>query len=154
MSLEKSVMYDMMKSFFEQNVPYAKHTGIELLEVAEGHGQARLPDRPETLNHMGSQHAGALFTLGEAASGAASVAIFADKVTSIKAAIADAVIQYKKAARGTVLAKGRMRRPAPEVLQEFNDKGDVAYTVDVTLENEKGDAVAEMEVGWRVKSIV
>ena len=64
------------------------------------------------------------------------------------------MIQYKKAARGTILAKGRMRRPATEVLQEFNDKGDVAYTVDVTLENEKGDTVAEMEVGWRVKRIV
>ena len=46
-----------------------------------------------------------------------------------------------------------MRRPAPEVLQEFNDKGDVAYTVDVTLENEKGATVADMEVDWRIKSL-
>ena len=74
-------VYMMMKTFFEENVPYAKHSGIELLEIADGRGAAQLPDWKETQNHMGSQHAGALFTLAEAASGAAMVSLFADKVS-------------------------------------------------------------------------
>lgn len=152
MSLEKPHGFEMMKTIFEQNVPYAKHTGIELLAAGESKGHARLPDHPETLNHMGSQHAGALFTLGEAASGMASAAIFADEVSNFKASIDNAAIRYKKTARGTILANGTIRRPAAEILREFIGAGEVAYKVDVTLENEKDDVVAEMEVSWRVKT--
>jgi len=149
MSVEKPHGYEMMKTIFEQNVPYAKHTGIELLAVGESKGHARLPDHPETLNHIGSQHAGALFNLGEAASGMASAAIFADDVSNFKASINSAAIRYKKTARGTILANATTRRPAAEIFQEFIRAGEVAYKVDVTLKNEKDDVVAEMEVSWR-----
>jgi len=104
MTGETDQIYTLMKAFFEQNVPYAKHTGIELLVIADGHGVAQLPDVHETQNHMGSQHAGALFTLAEAASGAASVSLFADKIAMVRAAIIEAKINYKKSARGVIKA--------------------------------------------------
>ena len=154
MADDKEQIYTLMKAFFEQNVPYAKHTGIELLVIADGHGAAQLPDRPETQNHMGSQHAGALFTLAEAASGAASVSLFADKVATVRAAIAEAKITYKKAARGAIHAEGRLRRPGTELLAEFEANGVVEYSVDVTLTDSRDREVATMEVDWSIKSMI
>ena len=152
MSDEKDQLYTLMKAFFEQNVPFAKHTGIELLVIADGHGSAQLPDLQETQNHMGSQHAGALFTLAEAASGAASVSLFADKIAVVRAAIVDAKIEYKKSARGPIHAEGTLRRPGAEIMDDFSRDGAVNFAVDVVLTNAEGVEVAAMEVNWRIKS--
>ncbi len=144
-------VYAMMKAFFEENVPYAKHSGIELLEIAEGRGTAKLPDLKETQNHMGSQHAGALFTLAEAASGAAMVSLFADKVLMVRAAITEAKIQYKKAARGEVHATGLLRQSGADILAEFNREGRVTFQVDVTLTDSKDREVGVMDVDWTIQ---
>ena len=141
----------MMKTFFEENVPYARHSGIELLEIADGHGSALLPDSRETQNHMGTQHAGALFTLGEAASGAASVSLFADKVLMVKAAIASATIEYVRSARGVIRAFGKLRQPGEDILDEFNSEGRVNFTVDVSMLDAKDREVAKMEVHWSIQ---
>ncbi len=152
MADDKVQIYEMMKAFFEQNVPYAKHTGIELLVIADGHGAAQLPDRQETRNHMGSQHAGALFTLAEAASGAASVSLFADKVATVKAAITEAKINYLRSARGPIHAEGKLRQPGAEILATFNQDGVVEYMVDVSLTDSKDREVCTMDVKWTIKS--
>ncbi|MEU3452362.1 DUF4442 domain-containing protein [Micromonospora sp. NPDC006766] len=60
-------------------VPFARTLDIEFVEVApeaEGGVRAvvRLPDNPEHRNHVGGPHAGAMFTLGETASGAVVLA--------------------------------------------------------------------------------
>jgi len=144
-------VYTMMKTFFEENVPYAKHSGIELLEIAEGRGLAQLPDWKETQNHMGSQHAGALFTLAEAASGAAMVSLFADKVLMVRAAITEATIKYQKAARGVVQATGLLRQPGADILDEFNREGRVTFNVDVTLTDAKNREIGAMEVVWSIQ---
>ena len=60
MNTDQTAVNEMMKNFFEQNVPFAKLTGIELLKIGAGSGEARLADRLETKNHLGTQHAGAL----------------------------------------------------------------------------------------------
>lgn len=60
--------YDMIREPISKTVPFSSHTGIELISIENGIGEALLPAQDVTLNHIGSQHAGALFTLGEAAS--------------------------------------------------------------------------------------
>ena len=154
MSENKKVIFEMMKTFFEQNVPYAKHTGIELLEIADGHGSAKLPDRSDTTNHMGTQHAGALFTLAEAASGAASVFLFADKVTTVKAAIVEANIAYTRSARGEIVAEGKLRQRGSEILATFESEGKVEYMVDVVLKDSKDREVCNFDAKWSIKSIL
>lgn len=151
MSSEQDQVFELMKAFFEQNVPYAKHTGIELLVIADGHGVANLPDLGQTQNHMGSQHAGALFTLAEAASGAASVSLFADKVAMVRAAIADANIKYLRAARGSIRAEGKLREPGKTIVDRFNVDGVVEYMVDVVLTDSKQRDVATAAISWSIK---
>lgn len=53
-------------------MPFARHSGVVLQEVADGAAVASLPPAPEILNHVATVHAGAVFTLAETASGSAS----------------------------------------------------------------------------------
>mgnify|MGYP003776739533 FL=1 len=76
--------YEMIKAHLGKAVPYATHTGAELLEISDGEAKARLTQRPETENHIKGQHAGAMFTLGEAASGAAVAGILAPVISQMR----------------------------------------------------------------------
>ena len=71
--------FDAIAKGMTQAVPFAGHLGLEITSIAEGEAVVRLPERPELTNHVGSQHAGALFTVAETASGAAFVAAFAER---------------------------------------------------------------------------
>ena len=64
-------MLDSILAHLRTSVPFADHVGIELDTIDPGRAIARLPERLDSTNHIGSVHAGALFTLAEAASGAA-----------------------------------------------------------------------------------
>ena len=70
------VDFDAIAQGMTQAVPFAGHLGLEITSISEGEAVVRLPERPELTNHVGSQHAGALFTLAETASGAAFVGAF------------------------------------------------------------------------------
>ena len=53
------------------------------------------PENPSLLNHVGSQHAGGLFSAGEAASGGAFVGAFAEEMGEITPLAAAAEIEYQ-----------------------------------------------------------
>src|SRR5258706_7795561 len=69
--------YETIRAQMAAAVPFARHVGIELVEIVPGKGVATLDETATSVNHIGSQHAGALFTLGETASGAAMAGAFA-----------------------------------------------------------------------------
>jgi len=46
-------------------IPFNKHLGLELLTVEDGVGRVRLKEAPHLLNHVGTQHAAALFAAGD-----------------------------------------------------------------------------------------
>lgn len=142
--------YDLVKEQISKTVPYAAHTGVELVSIADGTSIARLPERPETLNHIASQHAGALFTLGEAASGAAMAGGFLPVITAVRPVAAKAAIKYVKVARGTIEASGQVSKPAAELLETLAADGRVQFAVDVIMRDSSGADVAIMNVDWHV----
>ena len=75
--------YEAVRAGMQQAIPYNNHLGLEVVEVADGRGVVRLPESDSLLNHVASQHAGALFSAGEAASGAAFVGGFAEQMLSL-----------------------------------------------------------------------
>src|ERR1700749_711815 len=97
-------------------VPYIAHMGIEVAAMSEGAAMATLPDRPELHNHVGSQHAGALFGVAETASGAAFVGAFAARMGDVTPLARSAQISYLKVARGQIEAKAKLGMPAGEAL--------------------------------------
>ena len=143
--------YDAIRSGLESAVPFNAHVGLEVTEVAPGRGVVRLPDRAEIRNHVGSQHAGALFSAGEAASGAAFVGAFAVRLGELTPLAEGADISYRKLAQGTITATAQLSADRDALLAELESSGRVRFEVGVRLENAVGDLVAEMTVRWYVR---
>jgi acyl-coenzyme A thioesterase PaaI-like protein len=143
--------YDAIRGGLQEAVPFNSHLGLEITEVGDGVGVVKLPDRSELRNHVGSQHAGALFAAGEAASGAAFVGAFATVLGDITPLVKDANISYQQRAQGTITATGRLSSDGDELLAALDEDGSVTFCVDVDLTNAHGDSVAAMVVNWHVK---
>jgi acyl-coenzyme A thioesterase PaaI-like protein len=142
--------YDAIRGGMESAVPFNAHVGLQIAEVGPGVGVVRLPDRDELRNHVGSQHAGALFAAGEAASGAAFVGAFAERLAEIDPLAEGAEIAYRKRATGAITATGRLTSDPADLLVRFDADGIVRFSVEVELRDARGDIVAEMTVDWHV----
>ncbi len=134
----------------QQAVPFNAHIGLEVAEVAPGRGVVRLPEHDHLLNHVGSQHAGALFALGEAASGAALVGAFADRLAELAPLAERAEIAYRRPARGPITATARLEQDE-RWRGELDDSGVTRFPVEVDLADREGAVVATMTVHWHVK---
>ena len=143
--------YEAIRAGLQTAIPYNVHLGLEVAEVAPGRGVVRLPDRAEIRNHVGSQHAGALFSAGEAASGAAFVGAFAERLAELTPLAEGADITYRKLAQGVINATGTLDTDPDELLGALEEDGVVRFAVGVELTNAVGDTVAEMTVRWHVR---
>jgi len=140
-----------LKEMLANVVPFNKHIGLEIVEVSAGAGEVRLPEGPHLLNHIGTQHAAALFAVAEAASGAAVVGALADQITTVTPIARNAQIAYMKPARGPILAKARISEEPDSLLRELGAQGRADFQVHVDLEDAAGLKVAEMTVAWYVR---
>jgi uncharacterized protein (TIGR00369 family) len=132
-------------------VPYIGHMGIEVTAMEEGAATALLPDRPELHNHVGSQHAGALFGVAETASGAAFVGAFAARMGDLTPLARSAQISYLKVARGPIEAKATLNTPAADALAALDADGRIDFSVEVGMTDAEGTTVATATVDWNVR---
>ena len=144
--------YDAIRAGLEQAVPFNSFLGLEVREVAPGHGVVALPDRDDLRNHVGSQHAGALFSAGEAASGAAFVGTFAERLGELTPLAASAEIAYRRIARGPIMATGTLGADRDDLLARLEADGRVDFPVTVVLTDGGGETVADMTVHWHVRT--
>ena len=142
--------YELIKAHMGQAVPYATHTGVELVEITDGVAIAQMAQRRETENHINGQHAGAMFTLGEAASGAAVAGALAPVILQMRPVAAMAEITYRKFAQGTLIATARTSRGGVELMAEIEAQGKAAFDVAIDICDDSGDIVVEMKVNWYV----
>jgi acyl-coenzyme A thioesterase PaaI-like protein len=96
------MIYEQIKTRAIDGVPFAKFTGVQIDAVSNGASTARLVERPELTNHIGTMHAAALFALGEAASGAAMAGTLGLLIMKAKPVASEASIKYLKLAKGTI----------------------------------------------------
>jgi len=143
--------YEAVRAGMQQAIPYNNHLGLEVVEVADGRGVVRLPESDSLLNHVASQHAGALFSAGEAASGAAFVGGFAEQMGSLTPLARSASIEYRKLARGPITATGTLAEEKAALLTRLDADGKVEFQVDVDLTDGEGTSVAQMSVDWHVR---
>lgn len=137
-------------------VPFARTLGIEFVEVApeaEGGVRAvvRLPDVPEQRNHVGGPHAGAMFTLGETASGAVVLAAFGQVLDRAVPLAVTAAIHYQRVAMGPVLATARLGRLPAEVIAELNAGQRPEFPVEVEIGTEDGTTTSVLTVVWTLR---
>ena len=143
--------FELIRAAVEQGVPFNQHLGLEIAELDMGRGVVRLPDNSALRNHAGSQHASALFAAGAAASGAAFVAVFADRLQQLTALVDGATIDYRRIAHGPITATGVLGSDPEQLHTELERDGRVDFGVDVSLTNGAGDVVAAMTVRWHLR---
>jgi len=143
--------FDAIAQGMTQAVPFAGHLGLEITHVAPGEAAVRLPERAELTNHVGSQHAGALFTVAETASGAAFVGAFAERLGEVTPLARSAEISYEKIAKGVIEASAKLGVPAEDALATLDAEGKVEFPCEVELADASGTKVATATVHWHVR---
>ena len=142
--------YDALATGLAGSIPFVKKVGITFSDLGPDGSTAVLPDDPEIGNHVGSQHAGGLFTLAETASGGAFVGSFAELLGEITPLAKGASIQYLKLAKGPIEAKASV--PDPDGLKaKLAEEGKIGFQVGVSMTDAEGLEVATAVVDWYVR---
>ena len=116
---------DKVRRFFDRD-QFAKHAGIELLELEPGRATARMPLKPIHWNGLDMTHGGAIFTLADFVFAAAS-----NSHGTVAVAINASISFLKASNTGTLTAEAR------EVARNFKTG---TYVVEV--KNQDGDLIA------------
>src|SRR5215213_3939222 len=145
------VDYDAIAQGMTQAVPFAGHLNLEVTSVGEGEATVRLPERQELTNHVGSQHAGALFTVAETASGAAFVGAFAERLGEVTPLARSAEISYVKIAQGPIDAAATLAIDREDALATLDADGKVVFPSEIALTDSDGQLVATATVHWHVR---
>jgi uncharacterized protein (TIGR00369 family) len=143
--------FDAIAQGMTEAVPFAAFLGLDIARIAEGEAVVILPERAELTNHVGSQHAGALFTVAEAASGAAFLGAFADRLAEVTPLARSAEIAYEKIAKGPIEATARLSVAREEALAILDAESKVVFPCEIELTDTAGDRVATATVQWHVR---
>lgn len=138
---------ESMKAFLA-SLPFNQHLGLEVIEVGQGTGHVRLPEADALKNHVGTQHAGALFTVGEAASGAAIAGFVADSGGALVPLAKTARIDYLKVASGPIDARAALRGDVEAIRAQAATADRLEVEVEVALEDQRGVRVGLVVVQW------
>ncbi|MFF9180741.1 DUF4442 domain-containing protein [Streptomyces misionensis] len=132
-------------------VPMARTLNLQFQETTAERAVLSLPDQGEYHNHVGGPHAGAMFTLGESASGAIVLAAFGDQLSRAVPLAVRAEIAYKKLAMGAVTATATLGRPATEVVAELDAGQRPEFPVTIEIRRADGAVTGEMTVVWTLR---
>jgi uncharacterized protein (TIGR00369 family) len=143
--------FDLIAKGMTQVVPFVGYLDLEIESIAAGEATVVLPDKAELKNHVGSQHAGALFTVAETASGAAFVGAFAERMGEVRPLARSAEISYEKIANGEITAIGKLGVDPAAALATLDAEGKVEFPCQVELSDGDGQRVATATVHWHVR---
>jgi uncharacterized protein (TIGR00369 family) len=136
----------------QEVVPFNRVLGVRVVAVEAESAEVELAATPERLNHVGTMHAAAQFGLGESASGALSVAAFADLLASgAIPLLAEARIVYHRPASGTLRARATLPRAEQErVRADFAATGKARYELPVQITDAAGTVTTTLQANWVV----
>ena len=143
--------FSLIARGMSEGVPLVGHLGLEVTSVAEGEAEVLLPARPELTNHVGSQHAGSLFSAAETASGAAFVGAFVERMAEVVPLVQGAEISYERVAEGPITAKAKLGMPPEIAIETLEADGKVSFPCEVELVDAEGELVATATVRWHLR---
>jgi uncharacterized protein (TIGR00369 family) len=143
--------FDAIAQGMTEAVPFAAFLGLDIARIEAGEAVVILPERAELTNHVGSQHAGALFTVAEAASGAAFLGAFAERLAEVTPLARSAEISYEKIAKGPIEATAKLGIEIEKALATLDSEGKVVFPCEIELTDTSGTRVASATVQWHVR---
>lgn len=145
--------FDAIKAQLSAAVPFASYVGVALGEIGEGQATATLEQSHNTSNHIATMHAGALFTLAEAASGAAMAGMFVERLAGLRPVAASSTIAYVKPAKGLITAHAAVEGNKPALFAALDAEGKVRFPVTIRMTDAAGREVAQMSVDWHLSAL-
>ena len=142
------MVYERIKQQMMDTLPFVRLLGIQIDEIGHGTSKVSMPSDPKLNNHLGTQHAGALFTLAETASGAAMAGGFADLILGLRPVAKESRIQYQKVAKGATRAEGRVPGDMVALKAALAADGKVFFPVLVDVFDFEGTLAAQVQVDW------
>ena len=128
-----------------ENIEFVKHLGIK----QEGNSLTLEP-KEELLNHLGSIHAGALFTLAESQSGLTLIEQFGK--ANVKALLRSSNIKYKAEAKSQLRATGYIKAKDIEKFNtQLNKKARALIDVAVEILDTEQKSVLTATFSWFIQ---
>lgn len=142
-----------LRDLFPKTVPMVGTLDLEFEDMAADRMVMRLPDQAPYHNHIAGPHAGAMFTLGESASGAIVMANFGDRLGEVTPLAVEARIRYLRVAKGDVTATATLDRPASEIIDQLDAGERPEFAVSIAIADADGNQTGEMTVIWTLKPV-
>ena len=126
-----------LKAFFGERDRFARHAGIDLVEITAGGAKCKMDIKPMHLNGVNTVQGGAIFTLADLAFAAAC-----NSHGQVAVAVNVSITFMKAVGEGTLYAEAREVSCNPKL---------GSYTIDVT--DDDGDVVAVFQgLAYRKKN--
>ena len=142
---------EFVKSGFLATVPFARHLGLEFVDVDHGRVSMHLPDDSAHHNHIGGPHTGAMYTLAESASGAIIIGDFVDQLNRAVPFPTRVEVDFVEIALGAVTAEATLGRAREEVIAELDAGERPEFPIEVEMRTEDGTVTARMTVFWTLR---
>ena len=134
--------------------PFARTLAIEVLDVDDRRALLRLPARDDLANHVGGPHAGAIFTLGEAAAAVLMLHRFGDWMDRAVPLAVSAAIEWSRLARSSVTAEATADGVADRVRAQLAAGERPEWETTVAFRREQdGEECARMTVLLTLKPL-
>ncbi len=141
-----------VSQILEGMVPFIKKVGVKVKHIAPREAECVLPVEPTNMNHIGTLHAGAIFSLAETAGGAIMIASF--DMTAYRLVIRKAEITYKKASSAELSCRVALTEDeVKKVEAEIAAKGRIDFPVPLTLTDPEGTVIAEVSAVYNIKKL-
>jgi acyl-coenzyme A thioesterase PaaI-like protein len=140
------------RSFINEQVPFARHCGIEVIRLDDSVGEALLPEMSSLANHVGTQHAGALFTVAETASGACMLGLIGPRFARVTPLARTASITFRRPAQGPIRASAASTSAPSQISEQLDQDGRSSFSVSVELTDRDDTLVATAEIEWHLRS--
>ena len=131
-------------------MPFLQKVGIKIIYVKKGEARIELPFDNSNVNHLGTLHAGVIYTFAETAGGVliTSAATSIDIIGVAK----NGKISYKKPATGMIYFEDKI--DTVWIADKFNEaltigKSEIPYTV--KIKNKQEDLIAEVEFLYHIR---
>ena len=129
-----------LKQFFSTQDLFAKHVGIELIEVEPGYAKTKMVIAPHHFNGAKTVHGGAIFTLADFA-----FAVASNSRGNLAMGINTSVSFVKAVTGGNLYAEAREQSLNPKL---------ASYTVHITNDDNEMVAIFQGMVYRKEKSII
>ncbi|MTE14569.1 YiiD C-terminal domain-containing protein [Nocardia aurantiaca] len=112
-----AVDYEYLRAVSQALVPFGGHVGTLVTEISRERAVVEIPAVEQVRNHMGTVHAGALFTAADIAGAAAFVGAAAERLYTVeRLVLRGGTASYRKPAQGRIRAVATVDQPELSVI--------------------------------------